>query len=224
MSEEVIEIDHPRWKTVEVDVFTRRVVADCMTHRCAIRATHTEKLDACCQYGCDVDLTERDAILARAELIRPVLRAEVRALPWFDESAPEQDPDTPSGTVVRTAVHGEGCLFLAHDLRGCAIHRASIEQGWDFRGVKPTICRLFPLTYGDGMIGVCEDYHDYSCAYDPSAPTLYQVARDALADIFGPELVVAMDAAEQTILARQPRRLAVVSTQAPHAPPTSEST
>jgi len=60
------------------------------------------------------------------------------------------------------------------------------------------------------MIGVCEDYHDYSCAYDDSAPTLYQVARDALADIFGAELVKSMDEAEKKVLAEQPKKLPVV--------------
>jgi Fe-S-cluster containining protein len=208
--EPTIELDHPKWQRAEISVFTRRVVADCMNHNCTIVDGNKRKLDACCQYGCDVDLTERDAILRRADQIRPILRAEVQNLPWFDESNPEQDPDTPSGTVVRTAVHGEGCLFLQHDKRGCAIHRASIEQDWDFRGVKPTICRLFPLTYGDGAIFVSDDYPDYSCAYDDDAPTLYQVARDAIADIFGPELVRAMDAAEARVLAQQPRRLKVV--------------
>jgi Fe-S-cluster containining protein len=203
MSEPVVELDHPRFHAAELAVFTRRVVADCMTHDCAIRATGTVRHDACCQYGCDVDLFEKDAILARAESIKPVLAPEVRELPWFDESEPEQDPDVPSGTVVRTAVHTKGCLFLSHDKRGCAIHRASLEQGWDFRGVKPSICRLFPLSYGEGMILVSDDYVDYSCAYQADAPTLYQVARDALADLFGPELVQAMDAAEAKVLARQ---------------------
>jgi Fe-S-cluster containining protein len=202
MSEPVVELDHPRFHAAELAVFTKRVVADCMTHDCAIRATGTVRLDACCQYGCDVDLYEKQAILARAESIKPVLAAEVRELSWFDESEPEHDPDVPSGTVVRTAVHDKGCLFLSHDKRGCAIHRASIEQGWDFRGVKPSICRLFPLSYGEGMIQVSDDYVDYSCAYEPDAPTLYQVARDALADLFGPELVRAMDAAEARINAR----------------------
>jgi len=202
-SEAVVELDHPRFRAAELAVFTKRVVADCMTHRCQMHATGSEKLDACCQYGCDVDLYEKQAILARAESIKPVLRAEVRELPWFDESEPEHDPDVPSGTVVRTAVHGSGCLFLAHDLRGCAIHRASLEQGWDFRGVKPSICRLFPLSYGEGTIVVSDDYVDYSCAYQADAPTLYQVARDALADLFGPELVRAMDAAEARVLARK---------------------
>ena len=198
-----VELDHPRFPKAEIDVFIRRVVADCMTHRCAMHATSTEKLDACCQYGCDVDLFERDAILARAAQIRPVLRPQVRELPWFDESEPEHDPDGPSGTVVRTSVFEDRCLFLAHDRRGCAIHRASLEQGWDFRGVKPSICRLFPLSYGDGMILVSDDYPDYSCAYEPDAPTLYRVARDALGDLFGAPLVVAMDAAEARLFARR---------------------
>jgi Fe-S-cluster containining protein len=198
-----VALDHPRFPQAELEVFTRRVVADCMTHNCTMHETNTLKLDACCQYGCDVDLFERDAILARAEAIRPVLRAEVQQLPWFDESNPEEDPDMPSGTVVRTSTFNDGCIFLAHDRRGCAIHRASIEQGWDFRGTKPAVCRLFPLTFGDGAILVSDDYPDYSCAYDADAPTLYRVARDALADLFGAELVAAMDAAEARVLARR---------------------
>jgi Fe-S-cluster containining protein len=202
-----IELDHPRFGRAELEVFTRTVVADCMTHACTMQATHAPKLDACCQYGCDVDLYERDAILARAAAIRPVLRADARDAPWFDESAPEADPDMPSGTIVRTARLGDGCVFLAHDRRGCAIHRASVEQGWDFRGVKPAVCRLFPLTYGDGMIVVSDDYPDYSCAYVPGAPTLYRVARDALGDLFGAELVRAMDAAEARVAATSPVRL-----------------
>ena len=198
-----VELDHERFTKAELEVFTRRVVADCMTHECTMHASGKVMLDACCQYGCDVDLTERDAILARADAIRPVLRAEVRDLPWFDESAPERDPDMPSGTVVRTAVHGDGCLFLAHDRRGCAIHRAAVEQGWDFRGTKPMICRLFPLSFGEGAILVSDDYPDYSCAYDASAPTLYRVARDTLGELFGPALVEAMDAAEARVNARR---------------------
>jgi Fe-S-cluster containining protein len=197
-----VDLDHPRFVRAELDVFTKRVVADCMTHRCTMHATNTEKLDACCQYGADVDLGERDAIRARAEQIRPILRADARALPWFDESRPEVDADMPSGTMVRTARLGDGCIFLAHDRRGCAIHRASVEQGWDYRGVKPMVCRLFPLTFGDGAILVSDDYPDYSCAYDVNSPTLYEVARDALTDIFGEPLVRAMDAAAARVKAR----------------------
>jgi hypothetical protein len=53
------------------------------------------------------------------------------------------------------------------------------------------------------MILVSDDYHDYSCAYVADAPTLYRVARDTIGALFGPELVVAMDAAEMKVNARR---------------------
>jgi Fe-S-cluster containining protein len=211
LDEPVVDLDHPRFRSVWAAIFTKKLVSDCMTHACAMvdRDPHVHKLDACCQYGCDVDLLERDAILARQDQIRPLLRADVQARPWF-EAEIEQDPDYPSGAVVRTQVHEGGCLFLAHDRRGCAIHRASLEQGWDFRGVKPAICRLFPLSYQEDQIVIADEYAEYSCAH-VDGPTLYRITRDALADLFGQELVVQLDAAEAKILGALPRRLPVVS-------------
>jgi Fe-S-cluster containining protein len=203
-----VTIDHPRFRHTELEVFTKTITDDCMTHRCLMHETGAQKLDACCQYGCDVDLSERDAILMKRAAILPVLREDARAAAWFDESEPEIDPDTRSGIVVRTAVLDGGCIFLAHDKRGCAIHRAALEQGWDFRVVKPTICQLFPLSYTTDAIVVSEDYEDYSCAHLANAPTLYRVARTALGITFGDELVRAMDAAEARVKAT---RLPVVT-------------
>jgi len=207
MDEPSVALDHPRFRTVWSAIFTRRLAADCMTHDCTMVETHAQKLDACCQYGCDVDLRERDAILARAEQIRPLLRAEVANQPWFETDV-EQDPDYPSGAVVRTEVWNDGCLFLAHDRRGCAIHRASLEQGWDFRGVKPAICRLFPISYEEDTICIADEATEYSCAH-VDGPTLYRITRDALADVFGEDLVIALDAAEAKVLAALPRKLPV---------------
>ncbi len=180
-------------------MFVRRVVADCMTHECSlVRHGDRPMLDACCQYGADVNVAERDRIQARAVEIARLLVPEAAAHPWF--IGPErEDPDFPSGRHVRTARFGEGCVFLAHDRRGCAIHRAAIEGSWDMRGTKPHVCRLFPLSYDSEAIVLSDDYTDYSCAYDPDAPTLYQVGRDTLADIFGAPLVAAMDEAEKAV-------------------------
>ncbi|MCW5801348.1 MAG: hypothetical protein KIT31_02970 [Deltaproteobacteria bacterium] len=210
LDEHVIELDHPRFRRVWASVFTRQVVGDCMSHTCTIVPGGETKLDACCQYGCDVDLAERAAIQARAEDIRPLLRGDVADRPWFGTDE-EIDPDYPSGRVVRTEVVDGGCLFLAHDRRGCAIHRASIEHGWDYRGVKPSICRLFPLSYEQDTILVAEEeYPEYSCAYT-GGPSLYRAAREALSDAFGPELIAALDAAEERVLGSQPRRLPVLA-------------
>jgi Fe-S-cluster containining protein len=191
-------ISHPRFRFVEIDIFTRTLVADCMAHACVNVQPHRPQLDACCQYGADVDLGERDAILAHADELRRLLRPEAAAAPWFTDKV-ELDPDYPSGKHVRTAVHGDGCIFLAHDQRGCAIHRASLEGGWDFHGVKPNICRLFPLTYDSDSILISDDYRDYSCAFVPGAPSLYRVQRATLGAIFGPALLTALDAVEATL-------------------------
>jgi len=208
MHSHVVALDHPRFQKVWASIFTRRLVADCMTHQCSMIDTHSEKLDACCQYGCDVDLAEREAILARTADIRPLLRAEVASAPWFDDEI-EEDPDYPSGKVVRTEVVNDGCIFLAHDRRGCAIHRASLEQGWDFRGVKPAICRLFPLSYEEDSIVIADEYLEYSCAH-VDGPTLYRITRETLGELFGADLVTALDAVERQVLADEPVRLKVL--------------
>ena len=211
MDEPAVALDHPRFRSVWASIFLRRLAPDCMAHRCAMIDTHTgahtEKLDACCQYGCDVDLAERAAIEARSDQIRALLRPDARDVRWFDPEE-EVDADYPSGRVVRTEVHGAGCIFLAHDQRGCAIHRAALEGGWDMRGVKPAICRLFPLSYEADAIVIADEYPEYSCAH-VEGPSLYRLTRDALGDIFGAPLVDALDAAEAQVLAAAPRHLPV---------------
>jgi Fe-S-cluster containining protein len=207
MHEPAVALDHPRFRSAWASIFTRQLAADCMTHQCTMVPTHSPKLDACCQYGCDVDLAEREAIEARAGEIRSLLRPEVKDARWFDPEE-EVDADYPSGRVVRTEVHEGGCIFLAHDRRGCAIHRAALEGGWDFRGVKPAICRLFPLSYEGDEIVIADEYPEYSCAH-VDGPTLYRITRDALGDIFGEPLVIAMDAAEAQVLATAARHLPI---------------
>lgn len=197
-----VTLDHPRFRRAQRDIFTVKVTPDCMNHTCKLLTEHGRtKLDACCQYGVDADLGERDGILAHAAEIRAILRPEVRDLPWFNTEE-TVDPDFPSGRYVRTQTHGDGCLFLAHDLRGCAIHRASLEGGWDFHGIKPHVCRLFPLSYDQESIVLSDDYDDYSCSQDGAAPSVYRVGRSDLGAIFGAELVTALDRAEAAVLGR----------------------
>lgn len=219
MDEDHVALAHPRFHSVTAELFTRRLAPDCMVHACKIvqdehgKALDHAKLDACCQYGCDVDLLEREAILARTDGIRSLLRPDVANVPWFETDV-EEDADYPSGKVVRTRVVDGGCIFLAHDHRGCAIHRASIEQSWDMRGTKPAICRLYPVSYQEDAIVIADEYAEYSCAH-VDGPTLYRITRDTLGELFGAPLVEALDAAEAQVLAAvppAPRKLPVVQT------------
>jgi Fe-S-cluster containining protein len=195
-----VPLEHPRFVKAQRDIFVKPVTPDCLRHRCRIAREHGRPmLDACCRYGVDVDVGERDAILARAADIASVMEPGAAASAWFegDECV---DPDFPSGRYVRTATRGQGCIFLAHDQRGCAIHRASLERGWAMDGVKPHVCRLFPLSYESDAIVLSDDYADYSCAYEPDAPSVFRAARAAVEAVFGLELVTALEAAEATVL------------------------
>jgi len=197
---EFVSLAHPRFQRAQRDIFFAKVEADCMTHTCRLlKEGDKVKLDACCQYGADTDVAERDAILTHRNEIEAILDSDAAAAQWFTNDEKE-DADFPSGKHVRTERHGDGCVFLAHDGRGCAIHRASIENSWDFRGVKPHVCRLFPLSYDQTSIVLSDDYADYSCIKNPLSPTVYRVGRETLGDVFGDALVAAMDAAEDQLL------------------------
>jgi Fe-S-cluster containining protein len=201
---ELVPVDHPRFRLVESGIFTKRIIGDCLSYTCREREPARIKLDVCCQYGADCDRDERDQILTHRDELVKLLTPEAAAAPWFLDEV-DADADFPSGFRTRTATLGDGCVFLHHDKRGCAIHRASLEGGWDMNGVKPAICRLFPMTWDNDSIGLTDDYVDYTCAFEPTAPTIYRNGRDVLASLFGAELVVALDVVEAEILAREPR-------------------
>ena len=135
-------------------MFTRRVVADCMTHRCTMHDdAHREA-----RRVLPVRLRRRSHRARRDPRARRVdppgaRRRRRRTCRGSTSPTPSRIPTRRRAPSCARPSHDGGCLFLSHDRRGCAIHRASLEQGWDFRGVKPTICRLFPLTYGEGRSG-----------------------------------------------------------------------
>lgn len=212
--ERFVSIDHPRIRRVEKDVFHLRFVRDCMRHACRCEDEGGRFLpDACCQHGADVDLFERDRIVAHADVIARVLRPEFRdPSRWFDASQPEPAPEFPSGVVIRTGLAGDhdasGCVFLQHDGRGCAIHRAALEHGLAPAALKPAICQLYPLTiYGD-TLGFSDDFDRYSCGRQAGGPSVYRVMRPTLAARFGEPFVVALDRAERQL---RRGRLAIVA-------------
>ena len=213
MAPRTLPVHHPLIQRVEADVFLTPFAPDCMAHECRCVAARGRRLpDACCRYGVDLTLAERDAILAHAPIVSALLRPEWRDRSrWFDLSEPEEDPEL--GTVIRTAVQGteedSGCVFLAHDARGCALHRAALQHGVAPDAVKPLVCRLFPLTFGDRLLGLSDDVAYYSCAEVAGGPAVYRLMRGALAELFGPDLVRELDRAERQVLGRADVRLRV---------------
>jgi hypothetical protein len=197
------DVNHTKVRRVDGIIFTVTFAPDCMTHACRCRSeADRPRNDACCQYGADVLLPEKQAILRRVVEIGAVLQ-ENRRDPdgWFDERDPEPDPAAPGGVILRTATvdpddETSGCVFLQHlGDRGCGLHRAALLHGFAPAEIKPTVCRLYPVSFGEGRLGLSPDFNHYSCAGD-GGPTVYRLMRDAIAEIFGTPLIVELDRLE----------------------------
>ena len=204
-----LEVGHPRIRWVDPDIFVVRFTADCMTHQCRCRDEGDRLLpDACCQHGADVDLGERGAILRRSAEVASVLAPPFRdPARWFLAMEPEEDDEFPSGFAVRTGLAGEdeasGCVFLQHDGRGCALHRAALRYRFVPEEIKPAVCRLYPLSFGESALGFSDDLRRYSCAGDESGPTVYRLGRATIASVFGADAVWHLDRVERRLLRRR---------------------
>jgi hypothetical protein len=205
-------INHPLITHVDVDIFSATFAPDCMTHHCRCRDEgDAQRNDACCQHGADVLVTEKAAILNRAVEIASIMKTD-RQDParWFDARPPEEDPSAPGGIVLRTATidpddESAGCVFLEHTgARGCGLHRAALVHGFDPDEIKPSVCRLYPLTYGDRLLGFSPDFDRYSCA-NSAGPKVYRLMREALRAFFGAELIGELDRVESVVAKRSLR-------------------
>ncbi len=204
------QVNHPRIASVDVDIFTATFAPDCMNHSCRCRDEgDSQRNDACCQHGADVLIPEKAAILRRTAEVASVMKADwQQPTRWFDERDPELDPDVPEGIILRTATvdpHDEssGCVFLDHTgARGCGLHLAAMVHGFDPAEIKPSVCSLYPVSHIGRRLGLSPDFDRYSCAND-DGPSVYRVTRDAIAAVFGDDLVEELDRVEAEILKRR---------------------
>ena len=225
-----LKLNHPAFESVDGEIFTQTFTPDCMAHACVCREEDDRpRNDACCRFGADVLVPEKTAILRRAPQIAAVLK-ETRRDPagWFDEEDPERDPDAPGGILLRTAtqqpgVETSGCVFLDHTgHRGCGLHRAALQFGFDPAEIKPAVCRLYPLSASKRRLRLSSDFDWYSCAGD-AGPSVYRLMRGVLASLYDDGLVAELDRLEREHLRRR-LRVAPRLREADAHPSSGEST
>lgn len=172
----------PALQHVDVEIFTLRYFGHCM------QCTFCQ--DSCCQYGCDVNLAERDRILAMKDALAPFVAAP--PADWFSTDE-QEDPEYESGRFVRTRTRAGGCVFLSPMGRGCAIHAFAMAKGIDYHRIKPKVCWLFPITWDKGVLRPSSDTKD-DLMCKGNGPILYDMVRDELVHAFGQALVDELDA------------------------------
>lgn len=133
----------------------------------------------CCSGGVYISVAQAEDIRAHAALIQPHLVPE-RQDPacWFDDRI-EDDPENPAyspvmGTqILPDPTHpvGQSCAFLRPDHK-CGLQVAGVAAGehpWRF---KPFYCRLYPLEFNRGVLGLAEEnemYQDGGKCHRPAA-------------------------------------------------------
>jgi len=74
-----LTVNHPVIHRVEADIFRITFAADCIQHQCRCREEgNRRRNDACCQYGADVLIPEKAAILRRVREVASILKPERR--------------------------------------------------------------------------------------------------------------------------------------------------
>jgi hypothetical protein len=136
-----------RIKEIAPEVFTFRGFdrRGCFKHGCE---------DLCCIGGVEVDKQAYDLMCEHRDLIEGRLG---RPLESCFEGEWTGDSGFHGGDSVNSAVYGEDdyCAFHEREGRGCVLYSLAAREGVNVR-VVPAVCRLYPLTWADGMLHVSE--------------------------------------------------------------------
>ncbi len=205
-----LTVNHPVIHRVEADIFRITFAADCIQHQCRCREEGDRRRnDACCQYGADVLLPEKQAILRRAREVASILKPERRDTEhWFDERDPEEDPEAPGGILLRTATSDgndeTSGLHLPRAHRRARLRPASRRAAQRLRPRRDQAARVppLPLSWSSRWLGLSPEFHDYSCAQD-GGPTVYRLMRQVLGEVFDQPLVQELDRLESKVIRRR---------------------
>jgi Fe-S-cluster containining protein len=179
----------PAVDRIDTRLFTETFFAHCM--QCDFCQ------DSCCQYGATVETPMIEALLARKDVLEPVVGRP--ASEWFDGRF-RTDPEYPGGQFTRTRVFDKRCVFLNRAGRGCLLHSYALENNIPVQELKPLACNLFPVWWSEGALCLPPEIEDRELVCLGDGPTLYRSARSDLLYYFGAELVEELDALETTML------------------------
>ena len=110
--------------------------------------------DDCCRYGCDVDRESYGLIVANGSVVEALTGRPVGDCFRGGWSG---DPEFLGGDSIESAVREDGyCAFHERGGKGCVLYRLAEERGLP-RRIIPSICRLYPITWGYGDLFVTDD-------------------------------------------------------------------
>jgi hypothetical protein len=140
--------------------------------------------DACCLDGCEVDKEAYDLIFEYRELVER--RTGVKLENCF-KKAWRHDDEFLGGNSIDTRIGRNGyCTFHNPGGKGCVLYDLVEEKNLP-RRIIPSICRLYPLTWGCGTLCI-SDYLEPTCnclaRSNRTSKTLLETQKGEIEDIF----------------------------------------
>jgi hypothetical protein len=139
--------------------------------------------DACCRYGCDVDKEAYELIVRYGDAIRKEVGKSIAEC--FEESW-SGDGEFLGGDSIESRVYNGFCAFHEKAGKGCVLYRLVVERGLP-RRIIPSICRLYPLSWGRGCLFMdddCEVTCNCLSTDNVSSRPLFETQRREIEDIF----------------------------------------
>jgi len=161
---------------VAANVYTHKGFADkgCYASCCT---------DNCCRRGCDMDKETYELILLHREKIEKKLGFSLELC--FENEWSGQVDFLGQNSISTTVLNGI-CSFHVTNGKGCVLWQMVFESNCSKR-IVPSTCRLYPITWNDGVLQVvdaieqecnCVDQGNCTCA------NLWDTQREAIEDIF----------------------------------------
>ena len=174
---------------VHRDIFLKQYFARCLE----CNFCH----DWCCSFGADIDIQNVEKIQQHREEILPFVRPPEAE--WFEAEYAYYE-EYAGSQYTRINTQGPRCMFISKDQRGCGLHRYAISKQMDYHEIKPLVCILFPLSFGEGILSLAAELEDNSLVCSGSGVSAYQSMRNELQYYFGHEFVEELDGIEKKVL------------------------
>ena len=174
---------------VQRDIFLKTYFARCLE----CNFCH----DWCCSFGADIDIQNVEKIQQRKGEILPFIRAS--EVEWFEGEYSYYE-EYAGNRYTRINPQGPRCVFISKDQRGCGLHRYALSQQMDYHEIKPLVCVLFPLSFGEGILYLAPELEDSSLICADSGYSAYRSLRSELEYYFGQEIVEELDDLEKQVL------------------------
>ena len=173
---------------VHRDIFLKKYFARCLE----CNFCH----DWCCSFGADIDVQNVERIQQRKEEILPFVRPPEGE--WFETEYSYYE-EYAGNQYTRIKTQGPRCVFISKDQRGCGLHRYAISKKMDYHEIKPLVCILFPLSFGEGILSLAPELDDDSLVCSGSGDSAYRSLRTELEHYFRREFVEELDEIEKKV-------------------------